>query len=113
MDEAGSFSDEFDDEVAVGPEEGSRAFFGRDVLLPSAHVALSLRTGAPLIPAFSGRDGAQLTASFEPPLELESTGDRDADVREGMRRWARVLERYIRRAPEQWTVFERVWPGRG
>ena len=88
-------------------------FFGRDVLLPSAHVALSLRTGAPLIPAFSGRDGAQLTASFEPPLELESTGDRDADVREGMRRWARVLERYIRRAPEQWTVFERVWPGRG
>ena len=88
-------------------------FFGREVLLPSAHVALALRTGAPLVPAFTGRDGTQLTASFEPPLELPSTGDRDADVREGVRRWARVLERYVRGAPDQWTVFERVWGARG
>jgi KDO2-lipid IV(A) lauroyltransferase len=84
-------------------------FFGREALIPSAHVALALRTGAPLIPAFSGRENGQLTASFEPPLELASTGDRDADVREGVRRWAHVLERYVRRAPEQWTVFEAVW----
>ena len=84
-------------------------FFGREVLLPSAHVALALRTGVPIVPAFSGREGERLVASFEPPLELVSTGDRDADVREGVRRWARVLERYVRRAPEQWTVFERVW----
>ena len=84
-------------------------FFGRETLIPSAHVVLALRTGAPLIPAFSGREHGQLTASFEPPLELTSTGDREADVREGVRRWANVLERYVRRAPEQWTVFERVW----
>ena len=84
-------------------------FFGHDALLPSAHVALALRTGAPIIPAFTGRDGATLTASFEPPLELAATGDRDADVREGVRRWARVLEHYVRSAPEQWTVFESVW----
>jgi len=84
-------------------------FFGREALIPSAHVALALRTGAPLIPAFSGRENGKLTASFEPPLELVSTGDRAADVREGVRRWVNVLERYVRRAPEQWTVFERVW----
>jgi lauroyl/myristoyl acyltransferase len=84
-------------------------FFGREALVPSVHVALALRTGAPLIPAFSGRENGRLTASFEPPLELVSTGDRDADVREGVRRWVNVLERYVRRAPEQWTVFERVW----
>jgi len=84
-------------------------FFGREALLPSVPVALAMRTGAPLIPAFSGREGNTLTASFEPPLELRSTGDRDADVREGVRRWALVLERYVRRSPEQWTVFERFW----
>jgi len=84
-------------------------FFGREALLPSAHVVLALRTGAPLIPAFSGREHGQLTASFEPPLELTSSGDRETDVREGVRRWANVLERYVRRAPEQWTVFESVW----
>ena len=27
-----SFSDEFDDDFPVGPEEGNKAFFGRDVL---------------------------------------------------------------------------------
>ena len=84
-------------------------FFGREALIPSAHVALALRTGAPLIPAFSGRESGRLTASFEPPIELVSTGDRAADVRLGLRRWVSVLERYVRRAPEQWTVFERVW----
>ena len=84
-------------------------FFGRDALLPSVHVALALRTGVPLIPAFSGREGRRLTASFEPELELVATGDRAADVREGVARWARVLERYVRRAPEQWTVFEPFW----
>ena len=86
-------------------------FFGREALLPSVHVALALRTGAPLIPAFSGRSEGTLTASFEPRLELASTGDRDADVREGLRRWSGILERYVRRAPEQWTVFEEMWRG--
>jgi len=46
---------------------------------------------------------------FEPALELARTGDRDADVREAMRRWVPVLERHIRQAPEQWSVFEPVW----
>ncbi len=86
-------------------------FFGREALLPSAAVVLSLRTGAPLVPSFAGRSDGVLTASFEPPLEIPSTGDRDADVREGVQRFARVLERYVRRAPEQWTVFEDFWHG--
>jgi KDO2-lipid IV(A) lauroyltransferase len=84
-------------------------FFGRPALLPSAHVALALRTGAALIPAFAHREGNVLRAVFEPELVLSRTGDRDADVREGVRRWAAVLEPHIRVAPEQWSVFEPVW----
>ena len=86
-------------------------FFGREALLPSAAVVLSLRTGAPLVPSFAGRSDGVLTASFEPPLEIPNTGDREADVREGVQRFARVLERYVRSAPEQWTVFEDFWHG--
>jgi KDO2-lipid IV(A) lauroyltransferase len=86
-------------------------FFGREALLPSAAVVLSLRTGAPLLPSFAGRRDGVLTASFEPPLEIPSTGDRAADVREGVQRFARILERYVRDAPEQWTVFEDFWHG--
>jgi KDO2-lipid IV(A) lauroyltransferase len=86
-------------------------FFGRPALLPSAAVVLSMRTGAPLLPAFAGRTGGVLTATFEPPLEIPITGHREADVREGVQRFARVLERYVRRTPEQWTVFEDFWRG--
>ena len=84
-------------------------FFGRETLMPSAHVAFALRAGAPLVPAFSGREDGRLVASFEPPLDFAATGDRAADVRDGVAKWAKILERYVRRAPEQWTVFERVW----
>jgi lauroyl/myristoyl acyltransferase len=86
-------------------------FFGREALLPSAAVVLSLRTGAPLVPSFAGRSDGQLTATFEPPLEIPITGDRAADVREGVQRFARVLERYVRHAPQEWTVFEDFWHG--
>lgn len=84
-------------------------FFGREALLPSAHVALALRTGAALVPGSALRDGRRLRAIVEAPIDLERTGDRDRDIREGVARWAAVLERWIARAPEQWSVFERVW----
>jgi len=84
-------------------------FFGRPALLPSAHIALALRTGAALIPAFAHRDGEVYRAVFEEELVLARSGDRDADVREGVRRWAEVLEPHIAVAPEQWSVFEPVW----
>lgn len=83
--------------------------FKRETLLPSAHVAIALRTGAALVPGFALRDGGRLRAYLLPEIGLPSTGDHDADVLEGVRRWAAVLEPWIARAPEQWSVFERVW----
>jgi lauroyl/myristoyl acyltransferase len=84
-------------------------FFGRPALLPSAQVALALRTGAALVPAFAWRENGLLFARIEAPIELVSTGDREADVRAGVRRFAARLETYIKKYPEQWTVFEPVW----
>ena len=87
--------------------------FGRPALLPSAHVALALRTGAALVPAFTWREKGLLCARIEEPLELTSTGDREADVRAGVQRFAAILERYIKEYPEQWTVFEPAWGADG
>ncbi|MBI2773028.1 MAG: lysophospholipid acyltransferase family protein [Chloroflexi bacterium] len=84
-------------------------FFGREALLPSAHVALALHTGAALLPAFALREGGQLHAVMGPELDLVRTGDRDADLRDGVQRWAAILEQWVARAPEQWSVFDRVW----
>src|SRR5206468_6614961 len=40
-------------------------FFGRQTLLPSAHVALAHRTGAALVPAFTWRQNGMLFRSEE------------------------------------------------
>jgi lauroyl/myristoyl acyltransferase len=84
-------------------------FFGREALLPSAHVALALRTGAALVAGFARREDGQLVGRIEPEIELVRSPDHDADVREGVRRFAAVMERYIAEAPDQWSMFQRVW----
>src|SRR5437762_1790749 len=101
------------DQFLCAQRLGKGVIFGRPALLPSAQVALALRTGAALLPAFAWREKGLLFARIEEPLELVSTGDRDADVRAGVRRFAAILERYIKEHPEQWTVFEPVWGTHG
>ncbi len=81
-------------------------FFGRQVLLPSAHIALAIRAKATVLPAFAYRRGNTVRMLFEPPLQLTETGDHDSDVRRGMREFARVMERHIKGRPEEWTIFE-------
>ena len=89
-------------------------FFGREVLLPSAHIALALRAGSVVVPAFAYRQGDKVSLRFEPPLALVDTGEHDADVRRGMREFALVMEGHIRARPEEWAVFQPFFvdPGR-
>lgn len=88
-------------------------FFGREALMPAGHVALALRTGAALVPAFASREGRRFVAGIGAELVLSRTGDREADLREGMRAWAAVLEQQVSRAPEEWSVFEPFWGRHG
>ena len=85
-------------------------FFGAPALLPDGPVRVALRTGATLMPAFGLRqpDGA-LEIFFEPPLQIEKTGNASHDVHSGMAKVVAVLEEYIARYPEQWVMFQSVW----
>ena len=85
-------------------------FFGAPARLPDGHVQLSLRTGAPLIMGFSRRlPDNTFVAYLEPPLKLETTGDRARDVRTGVEKAAKIMERYIARWPEQWVMTHPLW----
>jgi lauroyl/myristoyl acyltransferase len=85
-------------------------FFGADARLPDGHVTLALHTGAAIVIAFCLRQpGNRIEAFVEPPIILEATGDREADVERGMTRVISVLERYIGANPEQWVYFQPVW----
>jgi len=62
------------------------------------------------MPVFGLRraDGS-FEAFVEPPVQLQNTGNLHDDVRSGMGKVVRVVERYIARYPEQWVMFEPVW----
>ncbi len=85
-------------------------FFDAPARLPDGHVQLALRTGAALLPAFSMRlPDNTFTATAEPAIELQNTGNFDADVRAGVEQVTRVLEKWIGQHPEQWVMFHRIW----
>jgi phosphatidylinositol dimannoside acyltransferase len=85
--------------------------FGAPVPLPAGPVTLALRTGAALVPAFTfrTRDG-RLEGRIGEPVEIERTGSLREDVRRNTQKVAALLEEAVRRCPEQWVVFEPMWP---
>jgi KDO2-lipid IV(A) lauroyltransferase len=87
-------------------------FFGEEAWLPTGPIEVALRTGAAIVPSFSMRRGRYgLEAIAEEPIEIERTGDLEADVRTAMLEYVRRLEARLRAEPEQWAVFERIWDG--
>lgn len=83
-------------------------FFGEIARLPSGAVELAMKTGAALLPVFGARwpDGTY-TITIDPPLEL--LVDRERALEENLKLLAGTLEKHIRRHPEQWLAFHRIW----
>jgi len=76
------------------------AFLGGMHFLPRGPFALSLATGAPILPAFVVRDGANYRSIAERPFVVE--GDEFGPY---AARLSQVLEGVIRRYPDQWYNF--------
>lgn len=85
-------------------------FFGRATTLPPGAVRIARDTGAPLVPAFARREGDGYGFALHPPLRIERTKDLEADVAKGLAQLVAALELAIGRSPEQWVMFQRVWP---
>jgi KDO2-lipid IV(A) lauroyltransferase len=56
------------------------------------------------------RDGANFTVTFYDPIKLENTGNRDADVLDGVKQVTEFIENRIREKPDQWFWVHRRWP---
>ena len=85
-------------------------FFGRLASTTPTLALLALRTGAPIVPVFARveADGT-ITVHVEPAVEVEPTGDRDADVLRVTAACTAEVERWVRRDPEQWLWMHRRW----
>ena len=84
-------------------------FFGRKAFTPTAPVILALATAVPIIPMFIVREKETHTIYVEEPLELEITGNKDADIMANTQKWSKVIESYIRKYPSQWVWFHERW----
>ena len=88
-------------------------FFGERTTLPAGPVTIALRTGAPILPTavyFADRANGHL-GWVRPALALERRSGRlRDDVAAGTQLLASELEVLIRRAPQQWHLFQPNWP---
>ena len=98
-----------DRDVAGGGVEVE--LFGERTTLPGGPATLALRTGAPLLPAavyFEGEAGHH--ALVRPPVSLERMGRMRDDVARVTQSLAWEIELLVRKAPEQWHIFQPNWP---
>jgi len=86
-------------------------FFGTPALMPYGHVVLSLRTGAPIVPGFIIRErGGRFKAYVDEPIR---PGRGQGAFEDLMGRCLNAMEKYVRRYPDQWFVFEPIWQESG
>ena len=86
-------------------------FFGERTALPAGPATLALRTGAPIFPVavYFNRQPGHLGV-VHPSLPVERRGSLRDDVTRVTQLLAVELEHLIRRAPEQWHLFQPNWP---
>jgi phosphatidylinositol dimannoside acyltransferase len=84
--------------------------FGGARTLPAGPAALALRSGAPLVVAVVTEtpDGGWRCV-IGPPLTIEPTGERRADVEALTRVLAEAFERAISTSPADWHIFQPGW----
>lgn len=86
-------------------------FFGQMIPWPPGPATLALRTGAQLLTGYLVRtlDG-HFKGEIFPPLEFQPSGDEFEDLRWLSQKIVTLQEEVIRRYPDQWYMFRRMWP---
>jgi KDO2-lipid IV(A) lauroyltransferase len=97
------------DQGAVGLASTWVPFFGRFAKTPRGPAVFALRLGTPVVLGVALRlPSGRYQLSFE-PIDVTDTGDREADVDRIVADYTQALERWIRRAPEQYLWHHRRW----
>lgn len=85
-------------------------FFGAETTLPPGTVRLARDTGAAIVPVFAFRSRLGNQLWIDDAVHVEKTSDVEADIARGMDQITALLQRAIAARPEQWVMFQRVWP---
>jgi KDO2-lipid IV(A) lauroyltransferase len=86
-------------------------FFGKQTVIPKGPAVLSLRTGAPIVPAFMIRNSDDtFNCIFEEPIDpLEFKNQSGDEIRSLSEQIVSIMEKHIRENPAQWFLFYDFW----
>ena len=89
-------------------------FFGVPASTTFLLAKLALHTDAVVLPVFAPWDPERgcFLLKIDEPLAVERTGDDEEDVRRLTQLFTGVVEKYVRRYPEQWLWIHRRWKTR-
>jgi lauroyl/myristoyl acyltransferase len=94
------------DRVMPGQKGRVMPILGSNMLLPTGPVRLALVSGAPIVPVFSiRRPDGQIDLFIEPPIRVPD----EHAMESAFQQVAAVIEKYLRRYPQQWLVIRRAW----
>ncbi len=98
------------DQNALRRERVFVPFLGRPAATNFGLAMLALKSGAPVLPAFSARgaDGRH-RAWIGPPIPPAEEGDRQARIGVTTARYTAAIEAAVRRHPEQWFWVHNRW----
>ncbi|MBN2059991.1 MAG: lysophospholipid acyltransferase family protein [Deltaproteobacteria bacterium] len=88
-------------------------YLGKKACTNKGLALLALKTGAPVIPAFSVRqkDG-RYCIIFGKEIKLERSKDKIRDVEENTSKFTAAIEEYVRKYPDHWFWFHMRWKTR-
>ena len=88
-------------------------FLGKPTLIPKGAALFSIKTGAPIVPAFFIReDNDDFHITFQKPIyppALESNKIDDEQLKPLIRQYLGTIEEQIRLYPQQWLLFREFW----
>jgi KDO2-lipid IV(A) lauroyltransferase len=86
-------------------------FFGHPANVPVHYIQLALKAGVPLVvmAAIEQPEGRYRVVSSD-LIHLEHYADRHSEIVNNAEKVLMVAEGFIRRAPQQWAIFQPVWP---
>jgi KDO2-lipid IV(A) lauroyltransferase len=88
-------------------------FFGELACTNTGMALVALKTGTPVLPAFSLRqEDGRYRVVIEPEIPLVQTGDKEQDVAKNTEMFTKVIERYIRNYPDHWLWLHQRWKTR-
>jgi KDO2-lipid IV(A) lauroyltransferase len=97
------------DHDALGLASTFVPFFGRPAKTPRGPAVFALRLGVPLVFITPVREPSGRYALRIEPVPVVETGDREADVDAIVLTYTQILERFVRRYPDQYFWQHRRW----